>query len=85
MQFDTLFMTQRDPDDPEARAQQAFVAVSYILGQRGEALLDPLAQPTLAARRVGARLAHSDRHTRARALAAEIARVVRALEARRLA
>jgi hypothetical protein len=78
-------MTQRDAVDPEALAEQAFVAVSYVLGQRGEALLEPLAEPTPAARRVAERLGHVDRDTRARVLAAEVARVVRALEARRLA
>lgn len=77
-------MTQQDRADSEARAERAFVAVSYVLGRRGDALLEPLATPTLAARGVVERLGHSDREARARVLAAELARVVSAFEARRL-
>ncbi|HTQ07689.1 MAG TPA: hypothetical protein VMI54_27720 [Polyangiaceae bacterium] len=61
--------------------QRAFVAVRYFLGARGEELGAPLGDATAAAV-TEQRLAHPDRERRAEALAAEIGRVVRALEAR---
>ncbi len=60
---------------------RAFVAVRYFLGARGEGLGAPLGDDT-AARMTEARLGHAERERRAEALAAEVGRVVRALEAR---
>jgi hypothetical protein len=57
------------------------VAVRYFLGARGEGLGAPLGDDA-AARMTESRLAHADRERRAEALAAEVGRVVRALEAR---
>ena len=61
--------------------QRAFVAMRYFLGARGEGLGAPLGEAP-AARTTEERLAHPDRERRAEALAAELGRVVRALEAR---
>jgi hypothetical protein len=60
--------------------QRAFVALRYFLGARGGDLAEPLGEATEGAN-VQRRLAHPDRERRAEALAAEIGRVVRALEA----
>jgi hypothetical protein len=59
--------------------QRAFVAMRYFLGARGEGLAAPLGDAP-AARATEERLTHSDRGRRAEALAAEVGRVVRALE-----
>ena len=60
--------------------QRAFVAMRYFLGARGAGLGAPLgAGPE--AQAVERRLAQPDRQKRAEALAAEIGRVVRALDA----
>ncbi len=59
--------------------QRAFVAMRYFLGARGEELVAPQhAGAEVVA--VVKRLAQPDRQKRAEALAAEIGRVVRALE-----
>jgi hypothetical protein len=65
-----------DPD-----FQRAFVAMRYFLGARGEGLGAPLGDAP-AARLTEERLARPERERRAEALAAEIGRVVRVLEAR---
>lgn len=71
-----------NPDDFE----RAFVAVSYCLDQRGEALTAALAGGGgEAARRLALALGHPERNARAVVLARELARVAQALEARRLA
>lgn len=67
-----------EPFSPEF--QRAFVAVRYFLGARGEGLGAPLGDASTAAV-TEKRLAHPDRERRAEALAAEIGRVVRALDA----
>ncbi len=61
--------------------QTAFVAMRYFLGARGEGLGAPLGDAP-AARVTEERLAQPERERRAEALAVEIGRVVRALEAR---
>ncbi len=62
-----------------AEYQRAFVAMRYFLGAREEELGAPLgAGPEAEA--VAKRLAQPDRQKRAEALAAEIGRVVRALD-----
>ncbi len=68
-----------EPFSPEF--QRAFVAVRYFLGARGAGLGAPLGEAD-AAKLTEKRLAHPDRERRAEALAAEVGRVVRALEAR---
>jgi hypothetical protein len=66
--------------DFPAEFQRAFVAVRYFLGAREGELGAPLgAAPEAEA--VARRLAHADRQKRAEALAAELGRVVRALDA----
>jgi hypothetical protein len=67
------------PFSPEF--QRAFVAVRYFLGARGVDLAAPLGDAT-AATETQRRLGHPERERRAEALAAEIGRIVRALEAR---
>lgn len=60
--------------------QRAFVAMRYFLGARNVDLVAPLG-PAPEADTVARRLAQPDRQKRAEALAAEIGRVVRALDA----
>lgn len=60
--------------------QRAFVAVSYFLDRRGEALLAPLPNPTSAAVALAQSLAHEAREQRARTLANEITRVIATVE-----
>ncbi len=61
----------------------AFVAVSYLLGQR-DTLLTGLANPSDAARSVATLAVTPDQRERARRLAAELLPIVTAFEARRL-
>jgi hypothetical protein len=63
---------------------RAFVALSYLLDRRGDELLQPLGTPQAAAADVARRLAVPERAARAQTLAAELSRVVAALESRRL-
>jgi hypothetical protein len=62
--------------------QRAFVALSYVAGRRGAALLEPLTMPHADARVLAQRLGHAERERRAEVLAHELARVARSLEAR---
>jgi hypothetical protein len=67
--------------------QRAFLAFRYFWGARDQALgegFEHVAR-TPAATEVAAQLAHADRAERARALAAELARIAAALEQRSLA
>jgi hypothetical protein len=66
--------------------QRAFVALRYFFGARDQALAEGFEQVCRvpAATETAAQLAHPDRAVRARALAAELARVAAALEERRL-
>jgi len=68
------------PDFP-ADYQRAFVAMRYFLGARDADLAAPLGSAAAEAEAVARRLAQPDRQKRAEALAAEIGRVVRALDA----
>jgi hypothetical protein len=63
---------------------RAFVALSYLLDRRGDELLQPLNAAQPAAAEVARRLAVPERAERAQTLAAELSRVVAALESRRL-
>lgn len=69
-----------NPDSPAF--QRAFAAVSYLVGRRGDELLDALGDPREAALGVARSLAHSEREKRAAALARELALISAALEAR---
>jgi hypothetical protein len=62
--------------------QRAFVAFSYFVGRRNQALLEPLAEPAAEASALVERLSHPDRARRAEALAGELARVYAELERR---
>ncbi|HEX4474033.1 MAG TPA: hypothetical protein VH142_03080 [Polyangiaceae bacterium] len=62
--------------------EQAFVAMSYLLGRRDD-LAFGLADPGPSAHRTAARLVGPDQATRARELARELGPVLVALEARR--
>jgi hypothetical protein len=64
--------------------ERAFVALRYFVGARGDDLALPLGTPSPAVRETLARLRHEDRQRRAEALAVEVGRVVRALDARAL-
>jgi len=64
--------------------ERAFVAMRYFVGARGHDLAEPLGPPSPAVTETLARLRHEDRQRRAEALAAEVGRVVRALDARTL-
>ncbi len=70
------------PDSDEF--SRAFVAASYLLERRDEALTAPLSDPSPRAVELARTLSRSERDVRARLLAAELARVVKALAARRL-
>lgn len=70
-------MSRMSPD-----FERAFVAVRYFLGARGVDLAAPLRSRSSLAGELSERLAHADRAHRAETLAAEIGRVVRALEAK---
>lgn len=59
--------------------QRAFVAVSYLVGARGDALLAALHEPTDKARELVAELGADDRAARARTLAGELEIVARRL------
>jgi hypothetical protein len=70
---------------PEREAfDRAFVAFSYLLDRRGDELLKPLSAPSQAAVHLARRLAAPERTARAQTLAAELGRVVAALDDRRL-
>ena len=61
----------------------AYVAASYLLERRGDALLDGL--PTSPrAQALATELAHDDKVVRAQVLAGELSRIVRSLEERLL-
>lgn len=64
--------------------ERAFVATRYFVGARGDDLAAPLGAPSPIVVETLARLRHEDRQRRAEALAAEVGRVVRALDARTL-
>jgi hypothetical protein len=64
--------------------ERAFVACCYFLGARGDDLAAPLGPPSPVVLETLARLRHEDRQRRAEALAVEVGRVVRALDARAL-
>ncbi len=68
----------------DAGFERGFVAMRYALGQRDEALLEPLGEPSLSARALAQALSHADRSARAQVLAAELGRLVQALDERRL-
>ena len=69
-------------DDPDF--QRAFVAVRYAAGTRGSELLTAFEPATEAATSLERALAAADRNQRAQALAGELGRLARLLEARRL-
>lgn len=64
--------------------ERAFVALRYFLGERGAELAAPLGAESPVVAETLARLRHEDRQRRAEALAVEVGRVVRALDARAL-
>lgn len=68
----------------EADFERAFVAVRYFVGARGDDLAAPLGPPSPVVVETLERLRHEDRQRRAEALAVEVGRVVRALDARTL-
>jgi hypothetical protein len=70
--------------DEQADFERAFVAVSYFLGRRGDELTRHLSSKTAAAARLERALGAEEREARARALAAELGRIIAALEAQRL-
>jgi hypothetical protein len=63
--------------------QRAFVATSYLIGQR-ELLTAGLVRPSSAAVVLAQRLGEGDRNERARRLASELRPIVEALDARRV-
>ena len=64
--------------------ERAFVAMAYLQGRRGDALLAELPAPGAAARRLAQRLGAPEKAVRAQVLAAEVARIVQALDRRRI-
>jgi hypothetical protein len=62
--------------------QCAFAAMSYLVGRRGDELLEPFPAPERDARALQRRLAHPERERRAEALAGALGPVASALEAR---
>lgn len=71
-----------NPFDP-ARFDTAFVATRYVLGGRDAQLVQGLPSPSPEAERLRHKLAHAERSQRAATLAAELARLVGALESGR--
>jgi hypothetical protein len=69
-------------DDPDF--QRAFVAVRYVAGTRGAALVSAFAVPCEAALELERAFAAETRTERAQTLAKELAAIARRLEARRL-
>ncbi len=74
----SLMTSQRD--DFELGA----ITALFLLDRRGDELLEPLSDPGAKARRLAAALSHEERAERAKTLATSAARLVRALEERRL-
>ncbi len=72
-----------NPSSPEF--QRAFAAVSYLAGQRSDALLAPLPSITEEARTFARRLEHPERERRAEVLARELGRLAVSLDARKIA
>jgi hypothetical protein len=71
-------------DDPSP-FERAFIATSYLLGRRGTELADAMEEaPSDGSRKLVARLMDASRENRALALAPELARLITALESRRL-
>ena len=64
--------------------ERAFVATAYVLGARGEQLTQALAGPSPEAERLARGLGHPERQVRAQRLAAELGRLVAALDDWRL-
>jgi hypothetical protein len=64
--------------------ERAFVAMRYFVGARGDDLAAALGEQSPVVAEALTRLRHEDRQRRAEALAAEVGRVVRALDARAL-
>jgi hypothetical protein len=77
-------MTSPAPLRFEPDFERAFVAFRYFLGERGADLAAPLGVGSGVVAETLARLRHEDRQRRAEALAVEVGRVVRALDARAL-
>ena len=70
--------------DPDERFERGWLAALYLLGRRGDDLdLPGPASPKTDATRKA--LKHHDRSARARALAPELARLIREMEARQRA
>ena len=87
---------ETEPDSPSTSSSskqarsfaRAFVATSYLLGRRrgglseGVSFADPVAQQVLLD--LTQQLSHGVQEQRARALAAEVARLMRSLDAQRI-
>jgi hypothetical protein len=67
-----------------AAFQRAFVATSYLLDQRGDALLAPLGKPLPETLELVRGLGHAEKQARAVVLAREVVPIVSALEQRRI-
>ena len=78
-------MTEEQGIEGRSQYERSFVAFSYALGVRGAELGAPLVVPGSVARDLVEKLCHPQRSIRAAVLAAELARVVHALDTRRLA
>jgi hypothetical protein len=75
-----MSVASHDPGDAAARFESGFVAMSYVLGRRGEGLGEGLAHAGRSSRALAAALSADAREQRARALAAELLRITSALE-----
>ncbi len=73
-----------DPADKSA-FERAFVALSYALDRRGNDLLSPIPDAGADCQKLALALSAPERQSRAVVLARELARVIQALDARRLA
>jgi len=71
------------PSPLDPALARAYVACGYFLGRRGDELTAGLVGDS-ASLPLAAELGHADKSERARALAAALAEVVRALQAQRL-
>jgi hypothetical protein len=75
-------LPDRSSNAEDPAFQRAFVALSYFLGQRGAALLDPLPARSREAERLATMLGAPERQHRAESLARELQSVTAELDAR---
>jgi hypothetical protein len=77
-------MNAKRRNDDQGSFETAFVAMTYVLGRRGDQLSAPLVGPKPTTRGLVSALARPDRAQRAQVLAAELGHIAHDLAQRRL-